>query len=171
MATCRWLFQALADLETTETAGSSQGTGRWPNLTGFFTVLDGVSGQYSPRNLQQDLLNGPPNLRVELLRGPLVRSHSIFDGYSQFRFFLRYSWSGYFLGIFCLPRKPSQTRDSKITKIYIHSRGMLGFVGANDCRRSTLQPAGGPWSSTGYPILKNSYCYNNWKFQPLDAND
>ncbi len=39
-----------------------------------------------PRNLQQDSLNGPLNLGIysnsssNLLRGPLVRSHSIFDG-------------------------------------------------------------------------------------------
>ena len=42
---------------------------------------------YIPRNLQQDPLNGPLNLSIEsnissnLLRGPLVRSYSIFDGY------------------------------------------------------------------------------------------
>ena len=42
---------------------------------------------FFPRNLQQDLLNGPLNLSIycnsssNLLRGPLVRFHLIFDGF------------------------------------------------------------------------------------------
>ena len=41
----------------------------------------------NPRNLQQDPLNGPLNLSSNSssssVRGPLVRSHSIFDGMNQ----------------------------------------------------------------------------------------
>ena len=45
-----------------------------------------LNAWYIPRNLQQDLLNGPLNLSIysnssNLLKGPLVRSHSICDGY------------------------------------------------------------------------------------------
>ena len=43
-----------------------------------------LSGSIFPRNLQQDLLNGPLDLSYNnssnLLRGPLARSHSLFDG-------------------------------------------------------------------------------------------
>ena len=43
-----------------------------------------LTTQYHPRNLQQDPLSIYSNSSSNLLRGPLVRSHSIFNGYPQF---------------------------------------------------------------------------------------
>ena len=52
----------------------------------LFTRISSIN----PRNLQQDPLNGPLNLSIpssfnNFFRGPLVRSHSIFDGITRLR--------------------------------------------------------------------------------------
>ena len=71
-----------------------------------------------PRNLQQDSLNGPLNLGIysnsssNLLRGPLVRSHSIFDGKYIDNIIIQYIYIYTYVYLFLFPLKTPKMVDT-----------------------------------------------------------